>query len=137
VENPTTPVPGIYTAKIGTNDVNDGGVGAYEAVYHTCHLAALSWMAIVHSCKVFAQNAACVKTGAWSEDDRRASERFLRPTAQTCRARLQPKAMRSTFGSMGNTTSVFPRYKDQFMTDATQELILDELCALRSDFNKV
>ncbi len=68
-ENPTTPVAGLYTAMIGTNDANNEGAGAYEAVYHNCHLAALSWLAVVRSSKVFAQDVGCVQSGTWTVDN--------------------------------------------------------------------
>jgi lysophospholipase L1-like esterase len=67
-ENPTTSTTGIYTAMIGTNDANRNG-SAYVATYQSCHLAALSWLAVPRSAKVFAQDSACVKAGTWSVDN--------------------------------------------------------------------
>jgi hypothetical protein len=67
-ENPSTSTTGIYTAMIGTNDANRNGT-AYEATYQNCHLAALSWLAVPRSAKVFAQDSACVKAGTWVADN--------------------------------------------------------------------
>jgi lysophospholipase L1-like esterase len=68
-ENPTTSTTGIYTVMIGTNDATKGGIGAYEDTYRTCHLAALSWLALPRSAKVFAQDSSCVKSGTWAADN--------------------------------------------------------------------
>lgn len=67
-ENPTRGGQGVYVAMIGTNDATASGVGAYEAVYQTCHQAALSWLATVRGNKVFAGDQACVNTGTWAVD---------------------------------------------------------------------
>jgi hypothetical protein len=60
-ENPSTPVAGLYTMMIGTNDANNEGSGAYEAVYHSCHLAALSWRTV----GVAAGGSGMISIAAW------------------------------------------------------------------------
>jgi hypothetical protein len=56
-----------FTLMIGTNEANSKGAGAYEAVYHTCHQAALAWLGIDFSRKTTA--AACNQTsGTWTAD---------------------------------------------------------------------
>ncbi len=68
-ENPAATANPIYTVLIGTNDANTKGTGSYEAVFNTCHQAALAWLAIPRSTKVLGQDAACVASGTWVNDD--------------------------------------------------------------------
>lgn len=66
VSTPSLTNKTIYTIMFGTNDANAEGAGSYEAVYNSCHMANITWLAVPDSSKVNAQS--CTKAGTWTND---------------------------------------------------------------------
>ena len=60
---PTLASHPTYSLLIGTNDAFDRGAGPYEAIFKTCHLAAVSWLAIPAEHKVLAISDGVTSTG--------------------------------------------------------------------------
>ena len=71
---------------IGTNDVDFWGTGAYESIFHTCHQAALAWLAIPREYKVLSGDPAATPiSGTWTH---------------------QPNAFDATYGTLYNSTGI-------------------------------
>lgn len=54
---------------VGMNEATYKTRGSYEPVYQLCHQAALSWLALGSSYKVFAQASTVTNTGTWTADN--------------------------------------------------------------------
>ena len=53
----------LFSLMIGTNDVDNRGTGAYEAVFTACDLSALSWLGTPRTAKVLAGDATFATSG--------------------------------------------------------------------------
>lgn len=62
-ENPSLVTRVVSSILIGTNDADHKGVGAYEQVFRTCHLAAISWQAVPAENKVLAGSSGFETSG--------------------------------------------------------------------------
>ena len=56
----------VYELGVGTNDVDVKGTGPYEAVFESCHQAAMAWLGVPREYKVLGGDAGVTATGAWS-----------------------------------------------------------------------
>ena len=57
----------IYSVLIGTNDVDEGGVGAHEAIFNLCHQASLAWLGVPRRSKVLATDPGVqILSGGWA-----------------------------------------------------------------------
>ncbi len=68
-ESPTLATHPVYSMLIGTNDVDNKGVGAYEPVFMQCHQATLGWLALPAEYKVLAGQAGFAADGPGETDE--------------------------------------------------------------------
>lgn len=54
----------VNSVLVGTNDVDAKGVGAYEGIFQSCYLAAVSWLALPSEAKVLATSRRIITSGA-------------------------------------------------------------------------
>ena len=67
-DSPTLARHFTYSVLIGTNDVDNKGIGAYESVFILCHEAILSWLAVPVEYKVLVQGDGVTTTGSGAID---------------------------------------------------------------------
>jgi hypothetical protein len=67
LQQPTLGSNTDYTIMVGTNEAYHSGTGAYEANYHLCHQAELSWLAVPSQFKTM--GTACTETGSWTTEN--------------------------------------------------------------------